>query len=121
MTLNNLVNDTKIKIVNEDTNKYMFNCEEIDKFDIIDLDPYGSMVPFLYSTLKAIKKRGLLCVTCTDTRVLCGSDTHKCFYLYRSCRGGSDTIKELGIRVVLHTINNVANMLDKNIKVLLSI
>ena len=72
MTLNNLVNDTKIKIVNEDTNKYMFNCEEIDKFDIIDLDPYGSMVPFLYSTLKAIKKRGLLCVTCTDTRVLCG-------------------------------------------------
>lgn len=99
----------------------MYNLDELDKFDIVDLDPYGSMVPFLFSTLKSLKKRGLLCVTCTDTRVLCGSDTHKCFYLYRSCRGGSHNIKELGIRVVLHTINTVANMLDKNIKVLLSI
>ena len=51
----------------------MFNTKESDKFDIVDLDPYGSMVPFLYSALKALRKGGLLCVTCTDTRVLCGS------------------------------------------------
>ena len=79
----------------------MFNTSESDKYDIIDLDPYGSMVPFLYSTLKAIRKGGLLCVTCTDTRVLWGSDRHKCFYLYRSSRGGTHTKKEHGLRVAI--------------------
>ena len=74
-----------------DSKKYMYNTDI--KFDVIDLDPYGSMVPFLFETLKNIKKNGLLCVTCTDTRVLCGADNkHKCFYLYRSVRGGSHSI-----------------------------
>ena len=72
-----------------------------EKFQIIDLDPYGSMVPFLYSTLNAISKDGLLCVTCTDTKVLCSTDRHKCFYLYRSSRGGTHNKKELGLRIAL--------------------
>lgn len=79
------------------------------------------MVPFLYSTLKSIKKDGLLCVTCTDSRVLCGVDTHKCYYLYWSAKGGSDTKRETGLRAMLHKISEVANSLNKNIKVLLSI
>lgn len=99
----------------------MFTTKDIDKFDIVDLDPYGSMVPFLYSTLKSIKKNGLLCVTCTDSWVLCGSDKHKCFYLYRASRGGSNNIRELGLRIMLKKISEVANSLNKNIKVLLSI
>ena len=99
----------------------MFNTERINKFDVIDLDPYGSMVPFLNSTLKAIKRGGLLCLTCTDSRVLCGSDRHKCFYLYRSGRGGNDMVQETGLRVALQTLNTVAGMQGKNIKVLLSI
>lgn len=93
----------------------------MDLFDIIDLDPYGSMVPFLNATLNSIKKKGLLCVTCTDSRVLCGVDKHKCFYLYRSVRGGSNTIRELGLRIILQKINDVANSLNRNIRVLLSI
>lgn len=99
----------------------MFNTDEKNLFDIIDLDPYGSMVPFLYSTIKSLKKNGLLCVTCTDSRVLCGIDKHKCFYLYRSIRGGTHNFRELGIRVMLNKINEVANSLNKNIEVLLSV
>lgn len=99
----------------------MFNLDIKEAFDVIDLDPYGSMVPFLYSTLKSIKKDGLLCVTCTDSRVLCGDDKHKCYYLYRSVRGGSDTKRETGLRAMIHKISEVANSLDRNIKVLLSV
>lgn len=99
----------------------MFALDTSEHFDIIDLDPYGSMVPFLYSTIKSLNKKGLLCVTCTDSRVLCGIDKHKCFYLYRTSRGGSDTIRELGVRSMLQKINEVANSLERNIKVLLSI
>lgn len=121
LKLNGLENDEKIQIVHDDTNKFMFSPPEKEYFDIIDLDPYGSMVPFLYSTLKSIRKDGLLCVTCTDSRVLCGVDKHKCYYLYRTARGGSHNIRELGLRAMLHKISEVANSLNKNIKVLLSI
>ncbi len=121
LKLNNLENDEKIEPILKDSNQHMFSIEESEKFHIIDLDPYGSMVPFLYAAIKAIKKGGLLCVTCTDTRVLCGSDKHKCFYLYRSSRGYSHTIEETALRIALQTINTVANFHGKNIKVLLSV
>jgi tRNA (guanine26-N2/guanine27-N2)-dimethyltransferase len=55
-------------------------------FDIVDLDPYGSVVPFLDSAVGAVREGGLLCITCTDTRVLCGPDMIKCFYFYGSVR-----------------------------------
>jgi tRNA G26 N,N-dimethylase Trm1 len=51
-------------------------------FDVIDLDPYGTAVPFLESTLQAVADGGLLAVTCTDMAVLCARNPHVCFYKY---------------------------------------
>ncbi|PIG90273.1 hypothetical protein AARAC_006415 [Aspergillus arachidicola] len=39
------------------------------KFDVIDLDPYGTAAPFMDSAVQAVKDGGLLCVTCTDAGV----------------------------------------------------
>ena len=36
-------------------------------YDVIDLDPYGSVIPFIDSALKAIKDNGIICATCTIT------------------------------------------------------
>ena len=55
-------------------------------FDIIDLDPYGSVVPFLDAAVGSVRDGGLLCITCTDTRVLCGPDLSKCYYYYGTVR-----------------------------------
>jgi len=99
----------------------MFNTKTDELFDVIDLDPYGSMVPFLYAALKSLRHKGMLCVTCTDTRVLCGADKHKCYYLYGSARGGNDMMEETGLRIALHTISNVAGQLGMTIKVLFSV
>lgn len=43
-----------------------------DRFDVIDLDPYGSPAIFLDGAVQAIRDGGLLLVTCTDMAVLCG-------------------------------------------------
>jgi tRNA (guanine26-N2/guanine27-N2)-dimethyltransferase len=40
-------------------------------FDVIDLDPYGSAIPFLESSFSVTGNGGLLCVTFTDMAVLC--------------------------------------------------
>ena len=44
-----------------------------EKFDVIDLDPYGSAAPFVDGAVQAVAEGGLLCVTCTDLAVLAGS------------------------------------------------
>ena len=42
-------------------------------FDYIDIDPFGSPVPFLDSALTRIRNRGILAVTATDTAALTGT------------------------------------------------
>jgi tRNA (guanine26-N2/guanine27-N2)-dimethyltransferase len=51
----------------------VMNMQRKDKnfFDVIDLDPYGTAVPFLESTLNALADGGLIAVTFTDMAVLC--------------------------------------------------
>lgn len=51
-------------------------------FDVVDLDPYGSAVPFLESALNSLADGGLLAVTFTDMAVLCARTPHVCFYKY---------------------------------------
>ncbi|KAK3897016.1 N2,N2-dimethylguanosine tRNA methyltransferase-domain-containing protein, partial [Staphylotrichum tortipilum] len=41
-----------------------------EKYDVIDLDPYGTAAPFLDAAVQAVRDDGgLLCVTCTDSGV----------------------------------------------------
>ncbi|KAI6894700.1 hypothetical protein KC318_g11769, partial [Hortaea werneckii] len=44
------------------------------KYDVIDLDPYGTAAPFIDAALQGLNDGGLLCVTCTDSGVFasCG-------------------------------------------------
>ena len=51
-------------------------------FDVVDLDPYGTAVPFLEGALSSIANGGLLAVTFTDMAVLCARRPHVCFYKY---------------------------------------
>ena len=46
------------------------NRKKEDRFDVVDLDPYGSPTPFLDGAVQAVAEGGLLCVTCTDLAVL---------------------------------------------------
>ncbi len=51
----------------------MYDSRRIeDRFDVVDLDPYGSPATFLDGAVQSICDGGLLLVTCTDMAVLCG-------------------------------------------------
>lgn len=93
------------------------------RFNVIDLDPYGSAAPFLDGAVQAVEDGGLLLVTCTDLAVLAG-DSHpeKCFSQY----GGttikqSDFCHEQALRMVLHTIGVSAARYGRHITPLLSL
>lgn len=92
-----------------------------ETFDIVDLDPYGSVVPFLESAVSSIRDGGLLCATCTDTRVTCGPDLHKCMYFYGTTRAKVHCFQENALRIVLNTINSAANRHSRYIEPILSV
>lgn len=92
-----------------------------DYYDVIDLDPYGTAAPFLDASIQAIEDGGLLCVTFTDTAVLCASKPHACYYRYGTVSTHKRNCHEFALRMVLHTIATTANRYQKQVQPLLSL
>lgn len=95
--------------------------KEKEYYDVIDLDPYGTAVPFLDSTIQAVENGGLLWITFTDTAVLWGSKPHALFYRYGSVNTHKKNCHEFALRLVLHTIATTANRYQKQIIPLMSL
>ena len=77
----------------------------VHKFDVIDLDPYGTAAPFFDSALQAIADGGLLCVTCTDAGVFASNGyPEKAYALYNGIPMKGPFSHEAGLRLILHAI-----------------
>ena len=83
--------------------------DPLTRFDVIDLDPYGTAAPFLDSAVQAVDDGGLLCVTCTDMTVLGGSYPEVCYAKYGSMPVKAKFVHEMSLRVLLHAIDCAAN------------
>lgn len=93
------------------------NC----RYDVIDLDPYGSASVFLDSAVQSVCEGGLLCVTCTDMAVLCGNVPETCHSKYASVSLKSKFCHEMAIRILLRSIELHANKYSRYIQPLLSL
>lgn len=94
------------------------------KYNVIDLDPYGTAVPFLDAAVQALqaKECGLLCVTCTDTAVFASNGyPEKAFSLYGGTPLKSYACHEGGLRLVIHSIAMAAARYGLAIEPLLSL
>ena len=82
----------------------LMNQQRINKrfFEVVDLDPYGTAVPFLESTIAALADGGLMCVTFTDMAVLCSRNPHVCFYKYGAAPLPKRFCHEFALRMVMH-------------------
>lgn len=92
-----------------------------ERFDVIDLDPYGSPAPFLDAALQAVNDGGLLCVTCTDMAVLAGNSGETCYSKYGAMAIKSRACHEMALRIVLHSLDLHANCYQRFVVPLLSI
>lgn len=91
-----------------------------DKFDYIDIDPFGSPVYFIDSAMRSISNYGIIAVTSTDTATLCGTYPKVCFRRYGAIPYHSISMKEIGIRILLGVICREAGKYDKGIKPIVS-
>lgn len=70
------------------------------KFDVIDIDPFGTPSPFLDSAGYCSRRNSLLCVTATDTSALCGTYKEPCIRKYNAKPYKSEYCHETGIRIL---------------------
>lgn len=89
--------------------------------DVIDLDPYGSAIPFLESTIGAIRNGGLICVTFTDMAVLCARKPHVCSYKYGTVPLPQKYCHEMALRMVLHMMSQMAGRHGRIIEPMMSL
>lgn len=92
------------------------------KYSVIDLDPYGTAVPFLDSAIQALADDGLLCVTCTDTSIFNSMGyLEKCFSQYGGLPVKGDFCHEAGLRLILQSISTTAAKYGLSMEPLLSL
>ncbi|MGQ9760252.1 MAG: tRNA (guanine(10)-N(2))-dimethyltransferase [Candidatus Methanomethylicaceae archaeon] len=80
------------------------HSEPGERFDFIDLDPFGTPVPFLDSAIRAIKSKGLIAITATDTAPLCGVYPKACFRKYGAFPLRGEFCHEVGLRILIGAV-----------------
>lgn len=101
----------------------MYEHRDVSKrFDLVDLDPYGTASPFLDAAVQSVADGGLLCVTCTDLAVLAGHNyPEKCWSLYGGVSLKAEYSHEAALRLVLHAIATAAGRYGRYIQPMLSL
>jgi tRNA (guanine26-N2/guanine27-N2)-dimethyltransferase len=90
------------------------------RFDVVDLDPFGSPVPYLDSAVRALRNNGLLAVTATDLAPLCGVHSKACVRKYGGKPLRTEYCHELAVRLLTGCIATLAAKHDISISVVFS-
>jgi tRNA (guanine26-N2/guanine27-N2)-dimethyltransferase len=79
-------------------------------FDVVDVDPFGSPIPFADAALA--NTRDLVCVTATDTAPLCGAHFESGVRRYSAVPRNTDYHPEMGLRVLVSALVRTAARYD---------
>lgn len=92
------------------------------KFNVIDLDPYGTAGMFLDAAVQAVNDGGMLCITCTDAAVFASTGyPEKTYALYGGIPVRLPHGHEVGLRLILHAIASAGAKYGLSIEPLLSL
>ncbi|MEA3378943.1 MAG: tRNA (guanine(26)-N(2))-dimethyltransferase [Nanoarchaeota archaeon] len=104
------LNSIKLKIANEDMNILLLKKE---KFDYIDIDPFGSPIKYISPAVSALSDNGILAVTATDLGSLYGKYIKSCRRKYNAIPLNCMFKKENAIRILIHHLQTVAAKYNK--------
>ncbi|MEM2874132.1 MAG: tRNA (guanine(26)-N(2))-dimethyltransferase [Candidatus Nanoarchaeia archaeon] len=83
------------------------------KFHYLDIDPFGTPVPFLDAGVKAIVETGgVIAVTATDTSNLCGTYPSSCLRKYGAKPLRNYLMNEIGSRILIKKVQEMGAMYD---------
>jgi len=107
----------RCSFVGGEANTFLFSRFRRDsKFEFIDIDPFGTPVPYLAGGFNAGADGGVISVTATDTAVLCGVYPRVAERRYLSVPLKNEFKHETAIRILLNACRRIAAMKDIGIE-----
>jgi len=113
----NNTNFSNIEFVTGDFRKTVLN----KRWNWIDIDPFGSPIPFLDSALQSLTRTAVLEVSATDTAALCGSSPTAAKRKYGITAVVDKAAHDTALRVLLGQISIIAARHSRIIEPLISI
>ena len=111
----------RVLVANEDANLFSSRYAAPRKrFDYIDVDPFGSPVPYLDAAIRALRDGGLLALTATDMAPLCGVHSKACVRKYGGKPLRTEYCHELAVRLLVGCLTMMAAKHEIGIKVVFS-
>jgi tRNA (guanine26-N2/guanine27-N2)-dimethyltransferase len=108
-------------VKNDDANLLLSSYSAPRKrFDVIDIDPFGSPVPYLDSAIRALRNGGLLALTATDMAPLCGVHSKACLRKYGGKPLRTEYCHELAVRLLAGSLATTATKHEIGVKMLFS-
>jgi len=101
-----------VKVYNKNLNVLL----SLERFDYIDVDPFGSPVFFVDAAARSVKNNGVISCTATDTATLCGVYPKVCIRRYGAVPFHSVVMKEVGLRILLGFICREVCKYDRGIE-----
>jgi tRNA (guanine26-N2/guanine27-N2)-dimethyltransferase len=89
-----------------------------ERFDVVDLDPFGTPIPFADAASQSAID--LLCVTATDTAPLCGAHFESGVRSYSAVPRNTEYHQEMGVRILLGAMARTAARYDRAVTPLLT-
>ena len=96
------LNKVNVEVFNDSANKLLRKSRRT--YDFIDVDPFGTPVPFLQESIAHLRKGGIIGVTATDTSALCGTYPKACMRKYDSLNQKIQMMFEIGMRILIKKV-----------------
>jgi len=91
-----------------------------ETFGYVDVDPFGSPVPYIQAAIRGCRKNGILAITATDTAPLAGAHRAKCERRYQSRPIKGAMCHEMGLRILMCSIAKELAKFDRGMEPMLS-
>jgi tRNA (guanine26-N2/guanine27-N2)-dimethyltransferase len=92
----------------------------IEKYDFVDVDPFGTPVRFMQGALAAVSDGGIVSLTATDTAVLCGVHRDVCRRRYGAEPLNNYFHHETATRILLNSFRRQAASIDLGVEPVLA-
>jgi tRNA (guanine26-N2/guanine27-N2)-dimethyltransferase len=90
------------------------------RFDFVDIDPFGSPVPYVDSAIRSTVIGGMIALTATDMPPLCGVYPHVALRRYGGLSLRTEYCHELAVRLVLGLLCRESGKYELSIKPLIA-
>ncbi|GBC74885.1 tRNA (guanine(26)-N(2)/guanine(27)-N(2))-dimethyltransferase [archaeon HR06] len=113
--------ENKCKFTNYEASYFLLKkVNEEGRFDIVEIDPFGSPSPYLDAALKAVRDEGLLCLTATDVTALCGIYKNVALRRYFGYPINNEFNHEIAVRLLISSTSFMGARLDLGLRPLFS-